>query len=300
MNTDADLPTLVQRKDHINVLRYIRIHQLREPNLVLSHGKALLGEDFSRSLSDGLARLAALEQICLAALDVQDHDNAQTCLARLKESGISTDAVRFRRLLARCLESAGDYNGAEIIYDDLLKENPANLVARKRKYCILRSQVGRESEAMEALNACLDQDYGDTAAWYELAGYRRELGDYKGAAYALEEVILGGAASDSKIHCELAECYATIGGLENLMLSRKHMAQALELDPDNRRAMFGLAVAANAYLEEASAGAKKDWDDHEVAVAEELVKYGAEQVLKKYKGSDMHSAIRILMKEYTV
>ena len=296
MDTDADLPTLQRNKDHLNVLRYIRVHQLREPEVVVKHGKALLGQDLSRKISDELARLAALEQICLAALDAQDPDTANICLDRLKQAGISKDSARFRRLLARCLEAAEDYEGANIIYDDLLKENPANLGALKRQYCVLKAQVGKETEAMAALNRYLQQNYDDTGAWYELASLRMELGDYKGAAFALEEVILT-VPLDAKIHCELAECYATIGGLENFLQARKHMAQALELDPTNRRAQLGLVTCANAYLQEAQG--VKNVDEHEVEVAKELVKYGSEQVRKSYKETEMFAAVRSLMGEYT-
>jgi hypothetical protein len=56
-----------------NVLRFIRCHQLREPKLVCSHGGALFGTELSKTIADESSRLTALEQICLAAVDVQDH-----------------------------------------------------------------------------------------------------------------------------------------------------------------------------------------------------------------------------------
>jgi tetratricopeptide (TPR) repeat protein len=298
MQTDADLPTLIKQSDHLNALRYIRIHQLREPELVVRHGKALLGTDLSRGLSDEVARLAVLEQVCLGALDAHDPGTAEVCLDKLKAAGIAKESTRFRRLLARCLEGAEDYAGAEIIYDDLLKESPANLQALKRKYCMLKAQVGKEVESMEALNVYLKQVYADSGAWYEMARLRKELGDFKGAAFALEEVILG-VPSDAKMHVELAECYATIGGMENLLSARKHMAQALELDATDRRAQFGLVSVANAYLEEAASAGKKSVDEYEIQVAKELVRYGSEQVLSSYEGSDMFQAVKTLMTEYT-
>jgi tetratricopeptide (TPR) repeat protein len=42
MDSDTDLSTLVQFNDHWNVLKYIRIHKLRESELVLRHGCQLL------------------------------------------------------------------------------------------------------------------------------------------------------------------------------------------------------------------------------------------------------------------
>lgn len=298
METDSDLPTLIQSKDHLNVLRYIRVHQIRDADLVLTHARALLGPDWNRKISDEVARLAVLEQVCLAAVDKQDHDTAQEVLKKLREAGVSKDASRFRLLLARCLEAAGDLSGAELVYEDLLKDNPSNLMALKRKYCLLKAQVGKQTLAMEALNQYLKQNYGDTGAWYELAKLRMELGDYKGASFGLEEVLLA-TPTDANLHCELAECYATIGGLDNLGLARKHMSQALELDSSLRRAQFGLVSVANAYLVESESAGKKNTDDFEIEVAKQLVKYGAEQVLISYKGKDMFPSVKALMSEYT-
>jgi len=137
----------------------------------------------------------------------------------------------------------------------------------------------------------------DSAGWYEMAKFRMELADYKGAAYALEEVILA-CPLEASLHCELAEVYSTIGGLDNLMLARKHMAQSLELDPSNRRAQFGLVVVANSYLLESEKSAKKIHDEHEIAVAKELIKYGADRLLVSYKGAPMFSTVRAVMEEY--
>ena len=335
LQTDADLKTLIQQGDHLQVLRFLRVHQLRKPSVTLEHAQALLGPDLDQTNNtriDALSRLAILEQVCLAAVDNQQPDLANLALLRLKElspessataapgtkSSTMKDSARFRCLLGRCLEATEDYEGAKRLYNDLLKENPANLMALKRLYCVLRAQQQQQQSkeettdsspsitsemVMEALNNYLQQNYSDIAGWYELAHYRLDaLGDYKGAAYALEEVLLS-VPSDTKIHVELAECYATVGGTDNLLLARKHFAQALELNSTSKRAQFGLIASANAYLCEMEASNKKTKEDvqaeHEMAVAHELIKYGAEQVLKSYKGSKLYPAVQALMKEYT-
>ena len=306
MGPEFDLPTLVKRKDHLQVLRYIRAHELREPNLVVEHGKSLLGDGLTKSLDDDASRLAALEQICLASLDLSNHELAEKCLSQLKEIGaskkaISPESARFRRLLARCLEASGDYEGATKIYDALLKENPSNLIALQRKYCIARAQNGNKTDkspVISALNDYLGQNMSDTSGWYEMSQLRLSMADYKGAAYALEQVVLG-CPLESKIHMQLAEVYATIGGLEHLTLARKHMAQALELNPRNVRAQFGLVSVANQYLEESATASKKGVDEHETMVAKELVKYGASQVLASYKGGKLFGAVQKVMKDYT-
>lgn len=297
MVPDEDLPTLIKRKDHLQVLRYVRAHELREPMLVVKHGKALLGENLKKKLDDEASRLAALEQLCLAALDVANHDLAELSLNQLKEK-VAVDSARFRRLLGRCLEAAGDLEGADKIYDVLLKENPACVVALQRKYCVARAQKQEPEKIIAALNDYLGQQMSDVSAWYEMATLRMALGDFKGAAHALEQVVLG-CPLESKIHTQLAEVYATIGGLEYLELARKHMAQALELDATNVRAQFGLVSVANQYLGAAATAAKKDVDGHEQLVAKELVKYGAAQVLQSYKGTKMLPTVKQVMNDYT-
>lgn len=296
METDLDLPALIQGKHHLDVLRYIKIHQLREPELVLKHGKALLGADLASKRISGLARLAAVEQICLAAIECNEAETAGLCLRCLTEGGIEKSSTRFRLLLARCMEADDDLSEAAVLYDTLLKENPSNSVALRRKYCLLKASVGKEVESAEALNNYLQQNYNDTAAWYEFSKLKQELGDWKGATFCLEEVLLGTPAN-AKIHCELAECYATVGGLDNLLTARKHTAAALELDSTSLRAKFALVTISNAYVLQASSK-KKDTDEFEVEVAEELMKYGAEQVLHSYKGTGMLGPVKALMKEY--
>jgi tetratricopeptide (TPR) repeat protein len=297
LGPNQDLPKLIKSKDHLGVLRYIRTHELREPDLVISHGSTLLGPKLSKGLDDDAARLAVLEQMCLASLDLGDHDLAETCLAELKKT-IGKESSRFRCLLARCLEAAGSFDESEKIYDQLLDANPANLMALQRKYCIARAQNKEPEEVIAALNAYLGQQLSDVSGWYEMAQLRMSLADFKGASYALEQVVLG-SPLDSNIHRQLAEVYATMGGLENLLLARKHMAQALELNGSNIRAQVGLVSVANQYLEESTKASKKELDEHERLVAKELVKYGAAQVLKSYKGAKMFATVKRVMEDYT-
>jgi ER membrane protein complex subunit 2 len=297
MGPGDNVSSLVGNKDHIGVLRYIRSHELREPKLVVEHGQALLGQDLSKGMGDTEVLVAALEQICLASLDLGRHDLAEKCLEQLRNNDIEKDSVRFRRLLARCLEASGDYDGATKIYDALLADNPANVIALQRKYCIARAKQMEPQLVVEALNDYLGQNMSDISGWYEMAQLRMTLCDFKGAAYALEQVILG-SPLDAEMHRLLAEVYATLGGLENLVLARKHMSQSLELDSSSVRAQLGLVSVANQYLEESALVGKKDIDEHEILVAKELVKYGASQVLKSYEGSKMLSIIKRVMDDY--
>jgi len=308
-----DLTTLSNKSDHLGVLRYIRAHGLRQPTTVISHGLALFGEQLDRTTaSDDASRAAALEQICLAAIDVSDHVLAEKCLDRLKatpaftsdnnvEGGLVKDSDRYRRLLGRCLEAANDFEAALDLYDAMLKRNPSNLVALQRKYCVLRSQNESSAEdILNALNQYLGQQLSDVSAWYEMAQLRLSLADFKGAAYALEQVVLG-SPLDADVHRELGEVYATIGGLENLTDARKHMAQALELEPSNIRAQFGLVSVSQQFLDESNASStkQKKLDEHERLVATELVRYGASEIIKSYKGSKLFADVKRVIDDYT-
>jgi ER membrane protein complex subunit 2 len=315
MEIELDLPELISKKDHLNVLRYIRVHQIREPELVVEHGRMLLGTNFSGTVSSSnggdIVRLAILEQICLAAVDCNKIKVAEQCLSQLKASGfVELESIRFRLLLARCLEADNDPNGAEIIYNDLIKDNPSNLIALKRKYCLIKSQPGQQDQAIESLNSYLEQNYSDTCAWYELAKLRMDIGDYKGASFCLEEVMVA-SPSFAIIHCELAECYATAAatttttststtvGDDLLLLARKHIAQAIELDSTLVRAQLGLVTISNMYLQQQLTSNKKNYDEFEVTVTKELIKYGAELVLASYKGTVLYTTMNSLMNEYT-
>ena len=266
MDTDADLPTLIRRKDHLNVLRFIRIFELREPALVVEHGLAGLGNELKNKPSNAIVRRTALEQIALAALDLNRSTLASKCLDRLKhDEGIAAESVRFRRLLARCLEASGDLNGAALIYKDLLAdtETPTNASAWRRQYCLHKAQVGHEVQAHEALVKYLQGHPQDASAWYELAQLRKALGDYRAAVFCYEETLLASTPLDATLHVELAECCATAaaGGsssssstsskgptsLELMLQARQHMAQALELDSTLTRAQWGLLQCSNLY-----------------------------------------------------
>jgi tetratricopeptide (TPR) repeat protein len=264
------------------------------------------------SSSSSIARLAALEQLCLACLDVGHFEMAELALQRLVESGVPSESSRRLELLrGRVLEAAGEYDRAETHYRGLLADNPANLLAMKRLYCVHRAQVGGSAKAMDALNSYLEQNYNDSSAWHEMANLRQEMGDFLGAAYALEEALMM-APSDAAVHVRIGECLATADAksVQLLRRARQHMAQALELDPANRRAQMGLVCTSNAYLVAASltaanttsgsaTAASASVDDHDASVAKELVKYGADQVLQSYRGSPLFSRVQKLMAEYT-
>ena len=302
---EDDLPTLVRAGDDLGVLRYIRAHKLRQPVLVLNHGKRLLGlSDEGRRIASGSRqltdseRLSALEQLCVASLDLGKTMLAESCLDAILEGGVSKDSSRYRKLLAMCCESSGDFDGATSIYDKLLEDNPANGYAAKRKYCILAAQPGKQEEAANAMNEYLSNHPGDVSAWNEMAELCLGASDFQGAAYCYEEVVLG-CPLDSTVHMKLGEAYCTAGGLENTKLARRHLAQACQLEPNNLRAWYGLISAAENYLDEVSKlGKSKRVDEGDgVEVAKALVEYAGSKLIQSYRKSSMSKVVEMVLRE---
>ena len=311
-----DLPKLIKAKDHLNVLRYIRVFELRQPQLVVEHGQAWLGKDFAKSGGvNMIIRNTCLEQIALAALDIKQEKLAEQCLDQLKASGaVDKDSVRFRRLLARCLEASGDQKGAELIYQDILQATPANASASKRLYALQKAQVGDAAyiQGQDILCKYLEEHPSDAAAWWELADCRKYLGDFSGAAYCLEECLLASTPLEPELHIALAECWATAAAhpkkqehpLQMYLSARQHMAQALELDSTNTRAAWGLLQCSNLYLQFTEIVAKESSkkaepvDPFQDQVAEALMEHAIGLLKDAYKGTPMEKAVGKLVQEY--
>lgn len=285
-----------QNTTPLQILHHIHNHKLHEPALVLKLGLPLRKTKLPQS-----KHLSLLEQITVAALHENELLVAGECLTEIQAGAdVGASSLRYRKLLGLCLESQKDFDDALRIYDDMISWNPSNVYALKRKYTILRSQL-KDLEARQCLNDYLEQNASDATAWVEMAKSCLEQGDYKGAAFCYEEVILF-SPMDTGVHCLLGECYVTIGGKDNFILARKHFAQCLELDKGCVRAMFGLVSASEAYLDlmEKSAespGKKRDkqWDEEDVELVRDLKKYGVDNLIKSYKGTQMLGLIECVL-----
>jgi tetratricopeptide (TPR) repeat protein len=345
--------------NHLEILRYIRSHRLGEPDLVLKHGKALVGKQLTakaKPVSSGgsttspivtvvsntlLAMLgltlsasetlSIFEQMLRAALDVtpKQHDFADTIYSHIVAKVNNPASARVRCLLGLCLESSGDFEGAATIYEELLKDNPANLMALKRQYCLLRVQGGGDGKkevveanalAMEALNRCLKEgNPSDAPTWYEMAQLCQSVGDIRGAVFCHEELVLMDPLN-ANLHCILGELYAKLGGLSNLKYARKHLAQSLELSSphthngNNVQALQSLLDVASTFVSQATAVLQKRSNDNnnkkrqnvqheetvdedDVEVAKALVRYSAAGLLAHYKGTSDFSKIESMVNE---
>jgi len=301
-----DLPTLIKENNHHSILQYLRSHKQRLPELTIKHSLAVLDSKtllptknmILFSTMPDSEHLAILEQLCIAACDMNDSQLASQCIDVIKSNPFipGEESTRVKRLIGMLYESNNEMDKANKIYDSLLEQNPSNTFALKRKYCILRSQSNKDVEARQALNKYLELNQGDVAAWMEMYHTCMGLGDYKSAAFCLEENVLA-CPLDYKLHCMLAEIYVTIGSISNLKLARKHFAQSLELNPSNVRALFCLVSATASYIELVSE--KKNKEEEDLEVAKELLKYGADKIMPLYKdNSAMSKAVRDVMDQY--
>ena len=313
---ESPLSILIEEANHLAILRHVRAHKVSNSSLVVKHGQILLqSKGWYSNLSD-IERLASLEQICIAALEEQNTELAKEILDKIQKevivltpaddnSGKPNVSLRYRKLIALSFECEDNYEKALKLYGEMIRENPANSYALKRRYCILKCQ-GKGEEAREALNSYLEGNGTDACAWMEMANSCLEVGDYTGAAYCYEEIVLS-SPMDAKVHCMLGEIYVTIGGFENLKLARKHLALSLELDSKNLRAIYGIVGAAETYLEicksnvENKAGGnnkkkkRNEFDEEDVEMARDLYEYGIGRLSKSYKGTHMGSLIEIIL-----
>lgn len=218
------------------------VRKWREGNVRKSRELVEMWED---ALKDNLHKLGdeqylVLEQVCLGALDCHRIDVAEFCLKKLMAQ--FKDSSRILMLNAMELEAIEMYDDALEILDTMIKRDETNPAPRKRKIAILRSR-GRILEAIKALTDYLKRFAVDQEAWQELCDLYLSEQDYAKAAFCMEEMILHNP-HNHLLHERLAEIRYTQGGFENLELARTYYCQALKLNGNNMRALFGLYLTA--------------------------------------------------------
>lgn len=218
------------------LLKDIRTNPVRRSALVFHCGTRLLRED-GRRLGD--EKWAVLEQVLVAALDCNDLDSAERCLAQLRGK-FSASSHRVLRLEGMLAEAKGDYQEAVDIYEDLLRANSCSKAPRRRLIAICKAQ-GKKEEAMQRLHDYLLLHQADEEAQLELADIALTLCDYKRASASFEDLILTDPHQPVYL-CKYAEVLYSLGGADNLRLARKYFAQSVQLNPvvANLRAVYGL------------------------------------------------------------
>lgn len=229
-------------------MRQWRDEPLRNSEEVTELGECLIIEHGNK-LGDELWTI--YEQVFLASIDCRKMDLATMCLRELKTQ--FSDSVRVQKLNAMRLEAFDKYEDAEQIYEKILEAEPANAVVRKRLVAILKAQ-NKIAEAVKELNEYLKKFMSDQEAWNELAELYISQQEHKKAKFCMEELILVNP-HNHLFHQRYAEILYTLGGNENMEKARKYFAQALKLDNNNMRALFGFFMAA-AHLANSSKDAK--------------------------------------------
>ena len=225
-----------------------RDEPLRNSEEITELGECLILEHGNK-LGDELWTI--YEQVFLASIDCRKMDLATMCLRELKTQ--FPDSVRVQKLNAMRLEAFEKYDDAEEIYEKILESEPANAVVRKRLVAILKAQ-NKIPEAVKELNEYLKKFMGDQEAWTELAELYISQQEHKKAKFCMEELILVNP-HNHLYNQRYAEILYTLGGNENMEKSRKYFAQALKLDNNNMRALFGFFMASG-YLASSSKDAK--------------------------------------------
>jgi len=166
-----------------------------------------------------------------------------------------------KRLDGMLWEAKGMYDMAMKEYDEILAEDPHNILATKRQIALCRAR-GKTAEAVSRLNKYLEMVCSDTEAWLQLAAIYLNAQQFKRAAFCMEELILINPMN-YLYHLRYADIMFTIGsadkggGTEQLRIARKYYAHALDLKPHNNlRAVYGLLLAAAALGPSSAKGAK--------------------------------------------
>lgn len=250
-------------------MRQWRDEPLRNSEEVTELGECLILEHGNK-LGDELWTI--YEQVFLASIDCRKMDLATMCLRELKTQ--FPKSIRVEKLNAMRLEAFEKYEEAEQIYDKILEAEPANAVVRKRLVAILKAQ-NKVGEAIKELNEYLKKFMSDQEAWTELAELYISQQDHKKAKFCMEELILMNP-HNHLFHQRYAEILYTLGGNENMEKARKYFAQALKLDNNNMRALFGFFLAS-AHLANSSKDVKTKKENSKFAA------WAATQVNERYQ-----------------
>ncbi|XP_014239426.1 ER membrane protein complex subunit 2-A-like [Cimex lectularius] len=222
-----------------------------------------------------------LEQVCVGALDCNRMDIAGDCLQDLSKH--FPGSLRVHLLQALHLEAVERYDEALTLLDSIIRRDETNPAPRKRKVAIMRARCNYQ-EAIKELTEYLKKFMVDQEAWQELCDLYLIEQDYAKAAFCMEELILHNP-HNHLFHQRLAEIKFTQGGLENFEIAKSYYAQALKLNPDNMRALYGLYITmCNIYCSpKCPSSKKKD--------AGNLMEWALNEVRDRYKQAKMEKKL---------
>lgn len=222
----------------VKYLRLVRKLQLRRSAPVAYHGVALLNDVSSRRRL-GEEVYDVLEQVAVAAMDINSFDVAKECIGALMLK--FKKSARVGRLEGMWLEAKGWWEQADRFYENLLQEHPQDQKVMKRQVAALKAQ-GKLLEAAQALRKYLETFQADFEAWRDLAELYLSLSMVRQAAFCQEELLLSSPANPI-YNLQYAEILYTLGGMENLKAARSYYAAAIEYSAgENVRALWGVCL----------------------------------------------------------
>lgn len=222
----------------------------RRSDDVIQLWEAVLDDKVTKT---GNERHLILEQVILAALDTSRFDIAGKCIKELSTE--FPGSMRVMKFKAMRLEAMERYPEAIEVLDAIIAKDETNAAPRKRKIAILKAK-GRRVDSIKELNEYLKKFMSDQEAWQELCSLYMAEGDYVKAAFCMEEVLLHNPHSHL-IHQRLAEIRYTMGGMDNIEVARTYYTQALKLNPNNLRALYGLYLCCSSIANSRALGSKR-------------------------------------------
>lgn len=231
----------ITRNEAKDLLRKWRENNERKSEDVMEIWDSVLSNELEKL---GSETHVILEQVMYAALDCHQYGDATLCLMIL--SNKFPGSLRVMRLKAMLLEAKEKYEDALAVLDTIIKTDETNSGARKRRVAILKAQ-GLVNEAIKELVDYLKKFMSDVEAWQELCNLYLQVQDYQRAVFCAEELLLH-QPHNHLHHQRLADIRYTMGGIENLELSKSYYSHALKLNPDNMRALLGLFLVTNNLL----------------------------------------------------
>lgn len=274
--------------DARDLLRTWRDNNDRKSEEVLHLWKSVLEYNLNKL---GGEKFSVLEQVCLAALDCYHIPTVDYCIKLLSNEFPSS--LRVKKFYAMRLEAQECYDDALKVLDALIKKDETNNAPRKRKIAILKAQ-GRSVEAIKELVDYLKIFMADTEGWQELSDLYIAEQDFNKAAFCIEELILHNP-HNHLLHQRYADIRYTQGGYDNLELARAYYCQALKLNPNNLRALYGVYLTSSNIASSPKCAANKKKESlklTEWALSEIKNKYST--VKDKYTDSNLEDRLSVL------
>ncbi|ODA77386.1 hypothetical protein RJ55_07014 [Drechmeria coniospora] len=260
-------PSLLQPPGNLSPAEALQLAQ-QAPKILQQTPKTVSASPFKSlfAKAETTDMWTVYENLMLSCLRTGDDVAAHECLERLLvRFGDKDERVMALRGLLKEAEAKNDTELEKILgeYETLLEEDGANIPIYKRKIALLRS-MGREAEAITALNAFLDFNPTDSEAWAELADMYRSQGMYSQAIYALEEVLVL-IPNAWNVHARLGEVLlmaaktTTTDAAPHMHLAEalKRFCRSIELCDDYLRGYYGLKLVTDKLMNGGAIKSKK-------------------------------------------